>query len=170
MPPKKPLSKLVNQPIARPSFPSRRPILLQWRGLADWLTDPRAALKHISCTLRSFIHSCKSLGKGATLLWRQHAVFLLPPPAFGEGGHGSLACRSVAVCRAAVFVVSDVQCPHPWPCYGYTRIEDTADNFATGQHVIIVVLPLGGGTKGRCAFQCEVILFHRVSPGLTVTE
>src|SRR5438067_5389543 len=91
-------------------------------------------------------------------------------PALGKRCHGGLACRSVAMCRAAVFVVSDVQCPHPWPCYGHTRIEDTADNFAVGQHVIIVVLPFPGQTSERCAFQREVILFHRDAPVLTLAE
>jgi hypothetical protein len=38
---------------------------------------------------------------------------LFPPPTLGEGRYGSLAHGSVAVCRAAVFVVSNVQCPHP---------------------------------------------------------
>src|SRR5262249_10848290 len=65
-------------------------------------------------------------------------------------------------CRVAVFVVPDVQCPHPGPCYGHTRLEDTADNFAMCKHVEIVVAPCV--TKGRRAFQSEVILFHRDTP------
>ena len=93
----------------------------------------------------------------------------LPPPALSERRHGSLAGRSVAVCRTAVFEVPDVQCPHPGPCYGHSRLEDTADNFVIGQHVKVVVIPFAGGTGGRCGFQSEVILF-RDSPGLTLPE
>jgi hypothetical protein len=62
--------------------------------------------------------------------------------------NAAMAARcSVAVCRASVFLVPDVQCPHPWSCYGRTCIEDTAENFAIGQHVIIVVLPFAEGTR-----------------------
>src|SRR5262249_7740804 len=85
------------------------------------------------------------------------------PPALCERCHRSLARRSVAVCRVAVFVVPDVQCPHPGPCYGHARLEDTADNFAMCKHVEIVVARCV--TKGRRAFQSEVILFHRDTPG-----
>jgi hypothetical protein len=79
------------------------------------------------------------------------------PPALGECSHSEVARCSVAVCRAAVCKVPDVQCPHPWPCYEYPRLEDAAGNFAVGQHVVVVIAPFGGGTRGRCAFQSEVV-------------
>src|SRR5215471_7903792 len=65
------------------------------------------------------------------------------------------------MCRAPVFVLPDVQCPHPWPCYEHARLEDAADNFPRGQHIEIVIAPFVGGTKGRCAFQSKVVLLHR---------
>jgi hypothetical protein len=56
-----------------------------------------------------------------------------------------LARGSVTVCWAAAFVLPDVQCPHPMPCYGHVRLEDAADNFAVGQHVEIVIGPFAAG-------------------------
>ena len=40
-------------------------------------------------------------------------------------------------------------------------LEDAADNFAVGEHVEIVIIPFAGRARGRCAFEDEVILFHR---------
>jgi hypothetical protein len=54
---------------------------------------------------------------------RRARTFLFPSPALGQGRYGSLARRSVAVCWAAVFVLPDVQCPHPRPCYGHSPLK-----------------------------------------------
>jgi hypothetical protein len=93
--------------------------------------------------------------------WLRAAI---PPPALGEGRYGGVARRSVTVCWAALFVLADVQCPHPRPCYGHVRPEEAANNFAVGQDVEIVIAPVAGGTP--CAFQSEVILLHRDAPDL----
>src|SRR5215831_18316851 len=83
----------------------------------------------------------------------------LPPPAFGERGHRSLASRLISVRWRAAFVVREDQGPHPRRSYGRCiGVEDAADSFAVGQHVEIVMIPLAGWTRGRGAFEAEVIL------------
>jgi hypothetical protein len=89
---------------------------------------------------------------------RQHFLITL------TGRYGGLARRNVTVCWAALFMLADVQCPHPRPCYGHVRPEDAANNFAVGQDVRIVIAPVAGGTP--CAFQSEVILLHPNAPDL----
>jgi len=42
-------------------------------------------------------------------------------------------------------VVREDECPHPWASHGRgVGLEDTADNFVTGQHVEIVIIPFAG--------------------------
>ena|ERR671936_1166606 len=53
------------------------------------------------------------------------------------------------------------QCPHPWPCYGHARLEDTADNLAVRNHVEIVVVPLAGRPTKRRPFE-QVVFVHRL--------
>src|SRR5262249_47340129 len=85
----------------------------------------------------------------------------LPPPALRERCHGRLAVRGVAVGRRAVLVVPEGQCPHPRRADRHrTGLEDAADNLAIGEHVVIIVTPLSGRTRGRCAFEGEVVLVH----------
>src|SRR5262249_16925754 len=36
----------------------------------------------------------------------------------------------------------------------------TTDDDASGEHVVIIFVPLAGGPAGRCAFEDEVVLFH----------
>jgi hypothetical protein len=56
--------------------------------------------------------------------------------------------RRIAVRWRVIFVVSEVQRPHPrrsyWRCIG---LEDAANNFAVGEHVEIVVIPFAGGAR-----------------------
>jgi hypothetical protein len=86
-------------------------------------------------------------------------VHLLAPPALGECCHRSLAGRGITVGRAAVFVVPDVQCPHPRPCYGHARLEDAADHSALRKHVEIVVVPLAGRPTKRRPLE-QVVFLH----------
>src|SRR5262249_43342559 len=85
----------------------------------------------------------------------------LPPPALRERRHRRLAVRGVAVGRRAVLVVPEGQCPHPRRAdRRRIGLEDAADNLAIGEHVVIIVTPLAGRTRGRCAFEDEIVLFH----------
>src|SRR5919201_3976204 len=120
---------------------------------------------------RRWPHALQSLIPG---LWRRYRRWhwdnsedrSCSSPALSEGRHSNLARRSVAVCGVVVFVVPNVQRPHPGPCGRHTRVEDTADNFTIGQYIIIVV-PFAGGTGSRCASQSEIVLLHRIpSPAL----
>src|SRR5215831_11788332 len=82
------------------------------------------------------------------------AADLLPPPALGERDHGSLARRRVAVDRRAVFVVAVGEGPQPGLAYRRGRsLHDAADNFAVGQHVVIIFVPLAGQAGSRRAFE-----------------
>jgi uncharacterized Zn-finger protein len=51
------------------------------------------------------------------------------------------------------------QCPHPWPCYGHARLEDTADNLAVRNHVEIVVVPQARPTKRRPLYKHPRVFF-----------
>jgi hypothetical protein len=77
-------------------------------------------------------------------------IHLLPPPAFGKGGHRRLARRLIAMGWRAAFVVREDQRPHPrrsyWRCIG---LEDATDNGVIRQHVEVIVIPLTGGAGRR---------------------
>jgi hypothetical protein len=87
--------------------------------------------------------------------------FSYPPPTLGERKHGSLARLGIAVHRRTALMVAEGQRPHPrranWPGIG---VEDTADDHAIGEYVEIVIIPLAGRARGRCAFEGQVILIH----------
>jgi hypothetical protein len=42
-------------------------------------------------------------------------------------------------------------------------LEDAPHNRAVRQHVEVIVLPFTGRAGGRCAFEDEIILFHRAT-------
>src|SRR5262249_49266998 len=86
---------------------------------------------------------------------------LLPSPALCERCHRSLARLSKAVGRRAVLMVTEHQRPHPRrPCRGRMCLQDAADYGAIGNHVVVVVTPLARGTRGRGAFEGQVVLVH----------
>jgi len=85
----------------------------------------------------------------------------LPPPAFGERRHGGLAARLIAVRRPTVFVVAKGQRPHPRrPDWRGVYLEDAADNYAFGKHVVIIVAPVAAQARGRCALEGQIVLVH----------
>jgi hypothetical protein len=48
--------------------------------------------------------------------------------------------------RRAIFVLPEGSCPHPRHSYGRrVYLEDSADNGAIGEHVVIGFIPLAGG-------------------------
>ena len=72
---------------------------------------------------------------------RPAAWALLSSPALGEGGHRSLACRLVAVGRAAYLAVVAAR-PHRGAIRRCNRhLEDAADDHAILQHVVVVLVP-----------------------------
>src|SRR5262249_33843532 len=79
--------------------------------------------------------------------------YLLPLPTLGERGHGSVACRFVAVRRRAILVVPEGHRPQP----RRSGLRDPADDNAIGKHVVIVGAPLAGRAGSRCALQDQLI-------------
>ena len=65
-----------------------------------------------------------------------------------------------AVGGRATFLVREDEGPHP---RGRVGLEDAPHNRAVRQHVEVIVLPFTGRAGGRCAFEDEIILFHRVT-------
>src|SRR5438128_9899414 len=64
----------------------------------------------------------------------------------------------VAVCRRAVLVISEGECPHPRRTNGRGGdLQDAADDSAIGQHIVVVVVPLARGARGGCAFERQVV-------------
>src|SRR5262249_33907890 len=65
-----------------------------------------------------------------------------------------LARRCIAVRRDAVLMVTDGERPHP-RCFHWRRsgLEDAADHFALGEHVVVLVLPGAGGTPELAALE-----------------
>src|SRR5262245_59768784 len=77
-----------------------------------------------------------------------------PPPALSERRHRTLARRLVAVRRRAVFVVSESEGPHPGRADRRGGgLHDAADDFAAGEHVIVVVVPMTGQAGSRRALE-----------------
>jgi hypothetical protein len=76
---------------------------------------------------------------------KRTSVRSFAPPAFGERRHRRLARRLIAVRRRAILVMPKGQRPQPrqsnWRLCG---VEDTADNDAIGEYVIVLVIPLAG--------------------------
>src|SRR5262249_56674754 len=65
----------------------------------------------------------------------------------------------------AILVVAESERPHPGASYGRClSLEDSPDNKAVAEQVVIVIAPMARGSASRCAFEDEVILFHRGSP------
>src|SRR5438045_512073 len=61
---------------------------------------------------------------------------------------------SLRVRWRAALMVWEYQRPHPGRSYGRgVSLEDTADNFAIGEHVIVVIVPLAGRARDRCALE-----------------
>jgi hypothetical protein len=58
-------------------------------------------------------------------------------------------------------MVPERQRPHPWRSYRRCiGLEDAPDNFAVGEHVEIVVIPVARGTAKCSALQKEVVFVH----------
>jgi hypothetical protein len=88
-----------------------------------------------------------------------------PVASFWRTPPSRLACGLVAVGRRAILMVPKGKGPHAR--HSNRRgvyLEDAADDDAISKHVEIVVIPFTGGTRGRSAFEGEVILLHRGSP------
>jgi hypothetical protein len=81
------------------------------------------------------------------------------PQALGECCHRSLARHGISVSWRSIFMMREDQCPHPWPCYGHARLEDTADNLAVRNHVEIVVVPQARPTKRRPLYKHPRVFF-----------
>jgi hypothetical protein len=87
--------------------------------------------------------------------------YLLPPPTLGKRCHRSLARRLIAVCGCAVLVVPRGQRPHPRRSTADPDFKDAADNFAIGNHVVVVIAPFARLAIKRRAFQEQVIFVYR---------
>jgi len=81
--------------------------------------------------------------------WRAHSF---PPPALCERLHRGLARRRVAVGWHAIFVTIECESPHSRHAH---RHSGCLHDLAVGEHVVIVVTPLAGGSARRCALEYE---------------
>src|SRR6516225_3167518 len=78
-------------------------------------------------------------------------------PALGERRHRGLTRRLVAVCRRAILMIAKGQRPHPRRALRCrVHLHDAADDGTIGEHVEVVVVPLAGGTRGRCGGRAAV--------------
>src|SRR5262249_40652999 len=68
-----------------------------------------------------------------------------------------LARRLVAMCRCPVLVMPEGQRPHPRRPYRGRMYQNTTDYGAIGKHVVVILIPLAGGTRGRCAFEDQLL-------------
>src|SRR5215470_11341196 len=75
-------------------------------------------------------------------------VGILPPPTFGERGHGGLARSLITVGWRALLVVAEGKRPHPRHPHRYSgRLHDAPNHDAIAEHVEVIVAPLAGGTE-----------------------
>src|SRR5262249_56365291 len=73
---------------------------------------------------------------------------------FAKAAIAASRVAAVAVRRCAIPPKVESQRPHPRASYGRSfGLEDAPDHEAIGEHVVIVVAPLTGSTRGGCAFE-----------------
>jgi hypothetical protein len=93
------------------------------------------------------------------------AFLSLPPPALGECRQCSLERCGIAMRRRAV--VSEGERPHPRHAHrDGGRLHDPANDDSVAEHVVVVIVPFAGETKGRRASEDEVVALHRAPPTL----
>ena len=69
--------------------------------------------------------------------------------------------------RRAILMMPKGERPRPRRSYrGGGRLHDPADDDAIGKHVVVVIVPVAGGTKGGRASEDEVVALHRAPPTL----
>jgi len=67
----------------------------------------------------------------------------------------------VAMGRRAVLMLPESERPHPGASYRCrVYLQDAPDNGAICQHVVVLIIPLAGRTRGRCPFEDERLLVH----------
>jgi hypothetical protein len=129
-----------------------------WNRLGAWQRAPSCVPR---CRRKSLRYQTEPGPSPFSTANPSRQEILFAPPALCECGHCGLATLSIAVCGRAAFMVREDQRPHPRrPYRRCIGVEDAADSFAIGQHVVILFVPLARGPAGRCAFEDEVVLVH----------
>src|SRR5262245_15244213 len=87
---------------------------------------------------------------------------LLPAPTLSECGHRGLAGCRVAMPGRAILMMSKGKRPQPRTSYRRrVGLHDAANDDALGEHVVVVIVPVAGGTRGRGGLKDQIVLLHR---------